>query len=216
MKHVFHPDSQLMQSLGKLADLILLNLYTILCSVLLITVGPAMTALYDVAGKIIRKDEVANFAYWRAIKSNWKQAMILWLVLLIPGLAVAYAWILVTSKNTVDDIWLMSALCIASILYLGITAWVFPLQSRFINPVGQTIRNAVYCAVMYFPCTILMVLVDAFPWWCLLFQMEMFIALTPVWIGLWFAVSALLNMWILRKPFQNIEKLATTMDWRTE
>lgn len=207
MKHIFSHDSQLMQVLSKLADLILLNLCLIVCSVPVITIGPAITALYDVTGRMVRKEEAAISCYWKSFKSNLKQAMILWLFLLIPGLVLVYAWLLVAAEKMSGEIPLLISLCIASFLYLGISAWGFPMQARFINQVGQTLRNAAYCGLMYLPKTILLVVINAIPFGCFLFKMETFIELTPVWIGLWFSSSAYLSMWLLKKPFQNLEKL---------
>lgn len=207
MKHIFGQDSQLMQALSKLADLILLNLMTIVCSVPVITIGPAMTALYDVVGRMVRKEETGISFYWKSFKSNFKQAMILWFVLLIPSLVLVYAWVLVAAEHMSGEIPLLIGLFIASFIYLGITAWVFPMQSRFINQVGQTLRNAVYCAVLYLPRTILLVCINVIPFGCLFFITETFVGLTPVWIGLWFSMSAYISMWLLKKPFEKLEKL---------
>lgn len=209
MKQIFGHDSKLMQALSKLADFILLNLFVIVCSVPVITIGPAMTALFDVTGRMVRKEDPAISGYWKSFKSNLKQAMILWLLLLVPGLVLVYAWLVVAAEKMSGEIPLLISLCIASFLYLGISAWVFPMQARFINRVGQTLRNAVYCGVMYLPKTILLVVIHVIPFGCLLFKMETFIELTPLWIGLWFSLSAYLSMWLLKKPFQNLEKLAS-------
>lgn len=210
MRHIFNLDSPLMQALSKLADFILLNLFMIVSSIPVVTIGTAMTALYDVTGKMARGEDVLLGDYWKAFKSNLRQGIGLWLLLLLPGMVLLYAWMLVAAGNMSNEIPLLIGLCIASALYLGISAWVFPMQARFINSVGQTLKNAVYCGVMYLPRTILLTIIQVIPFWLLFFQMEIFVEMTPIWIGLWFSLSAYLRMLILKKPFQNLEKLVAS------
>lgn len=207
MRQIFNPDSQLMQALSKLADFILLNLFMILSSVPLITIGAAMTALYDVTGKMARKEDFILSDYWRALKSNLKQGIGLWLLLLLPALVLGYAWILVAIEHMSGEISILLGLLIVTVLYFGIAAWVFPMQARFINRVGQTLKNAIYCGIMYLPRTILLALIHIIPMWCCFFHVQRFIELTPIWLGLWFSVSAYLTMLILKKPFQKLEEL---------
>ena len=39
-------------------------------------------------------------------------------------------------------------------IWCAVTAWVFPLQSRFYNSVKNTFRNALLCALAYLPRTL--------------------------------------------------------------
>ena len=64
-----------MQFIGKVADFILLNLLTLVCSLPIITFGAAYTAKYYVSMKIVRGEEGTLFkAYFKAFKDNFKQA----------------------------------------------------------------------------------------------------------------------------------------------
>lgn len=207
MRHIFNLDSPLMRALSKMADFILLNLFMIVSSIPLITIGTAMTALYAITGKMTRQEEILLSDYWKAFKSNLKQGFLLQMLLLPPSLVLIYVWALVAETVSID-ILLLIGLVIATILYLGISAWVFPLQARFINSVGQTVKNAIYCGVMYLPRTILLAVINVIPIWCCFFHVKLFIELTPVWLGLWFSLSAYLSMLILKKPFQTLENLA--------
>ena len=50
-------DSPLMRFLGKMADLMILNLLVIFCSIPIITMGASLTAMHYVALKIVRNEE---------------------------------------------------------------------------------------------------------------------------------------------------------------
>ena len=73
-----------MQFIGKVADFILLNLLTLVCSLPIITFGAAYTAKYYVSMKIVRGEEGTLFkAYFKAFKDNFKQATIIWIIQII-------------------------------------------------------------------------------------------------------------------------------------
>ena len=54
---LFNLDSPLMQALNKMADLMWLNILTMICCIPIITIGPAMTALHYMALKMARNEE---------------------------------------------------------------------------------------------------------------------------------------------------------------
>ena len=56
MSKFFNPDAPFMQGLGKVADLILLNILTVLLSIPIVTAGAAVTALYDAIWRILRDE----------------------------------------------------------------------------------------------------------------------------------------------------------------
>ena len=58
---LFDADGPLMQGLNKVADLMILNIIALLCCVPIITIGASITALYYMALKIVRGEEVYIF-----------------------------------------------------------------------------------------------------------------------------------------------------------
>lgn len=57
MDQFFHSEGKIMQFLSTLADLVMLNLLTILCSLPIFTLGAAVTALYDAMVTCSRETE---------------------------------------------------------------------------------------------------------------------------------------------------------------
>ena len=54
---IFNPENAFFRTADKLADLVMLSLMWALCSIPLVTLGPATAALYDAAVKILRRGE---------------------------------------------------------------------------------------------------------------------------------------------------------------
>ena len=65
----FHPDSEFMQALSRVADYVILNVLCVLFSLPVITAGAAMTAKYYVSMKIVRGEEPAVWqAFWKSFR----------------------------------------------------------------------------------------------------------------------------------------------------
>ena len=74
-----------------MADLLILNLLWLLCSLPILTVGPATCALFSVTLKIAKDEPVQTLReFFSAFRSNFKQAFVLGIIGLF-GAAVVYA-----------------------------------------------------------------------------------------------------------------------------
>ena len=87
MGRFFNLDSPLMTFLSKMADLMILNLLTLICCIPIITAGDAMTALYYMTVKMVKNEECYLVkGYFKSFKENFKQATIIWLIALLVGI----------------------------------------------------------------------------------------------------------------------------------
>ena len=76
-------DNPVFSFMGKLGDVVLLNLTWLLCCVPVATIGASTTALFYVARKIcLDEDYRVWHDFFHSFRANWKQATGLWLVLL--------------------------------------------------------------------------------------------------------------------------------------
>ena len=84
---LFNLDSPLMQGLSKMADLMWLNVLTLLCCLPVVTMGASLTAMNYVALKIVRDEECyISKSFFKSFKENFKQATIIWLMILVAAL----------------------------------------------------------------------------------------------------------------------------------
>lgn len=164
MGKIFNLDSPLMRALSKMADLLWLNILTMVCSIPIITAGAAFTALHYSCLKLVRDEECyITKDFFKSFKLNFKQSTIIWIFALllggVLGFDVWYLLFLQQSPNT----FIMAGIIVAIILYLFTMAFVFPIQSHFYNPIKQTIKNAFLMSITVFPKTILIIVMWAVP-----------------------------------------------------
>ena len=81
---IFDLDSPLMNVLNKMADLMWLNILTLICCIPVITAGAALTSMHYVALKIVRNEEsyITRSLFLNPFKTNFRQATLIWLLLM--------------------------------------------------------------------------------------------------------------------------------------
>ena len=150
--NIFKFESPVMQFIGKVADFILLNLLTLVCSLPIITFGAAYTAKYYVSMKIVRGEEGTLFkAYFKAFKDNFKQATIIWIIQLwvLVLLAVDWLWIYNKGFKNVHEIYLL-ALALLTCFVIFITATIFPFIARFDMTIKEAFKGAAIFSFLYY------------------------------------------------------------------
>lgn len=204
MSKIFDPNAPLMQTLSRIADLVVLNVLCLICCIPIFTIGAAVTALYDAVGRLQRDEGGIYRAFFKALRSNFKQATIQWLLLVFClVLLVTALWFYLNTDWYISTALLLMTFLLL-IIWCAVTAWVFPLQSRFYNTVRETFQNALLCALAYFPRTLGMIVLNALPWVLLLAAPTLFFQLSIVFLLLWFALAAYWNLKLLQKPFQKL------------
>ena len=159
----FSYESKFSQLLLKLCYACYLNLLWAVCSLPIITIGASTTALYYACLKVVR-DEDSHVAaqFFHAFKENFKQATVLWLILLGIGLFLgADGYILyhlrLMSEGTMSVLWtLILALVIGAGVFLVIELeMIFPLLASVENTNRAMLKNAFLIGTHYLFATIL-------------------------------------------------------------
>ena len=200
---LFSPDSKFMQFMTRVGDLILLNFYFIITCLPIITIGDAITSLYDVCFRLgtEREPTSTSKAYFKAFKVNFKPATKVWLILLLLGAATAFNTLAFYYLNS----WLRYFCILFGILFvlvLFMAAYAFPLTSLFENKTIPTLTNALIMSLGYLPRTILMVILNVLPFALLLCNVLTFFQAGLVWILIYFGAVAFCNAHLLRKVFE--------------
>ena len=161
----FNLDSPVMAFLSKVANLMILNVLTIICCIPIFTAGAAITALYYVTIKMARGDEPYIVkGYFKSFKENFKQATIIWLIMLVVIAIIAVDWRVTLVMMTGNGAKIMKAvLFIVSFLLLLTGLYIFPVLSRFENTVKNTFRNAFLISFMNLPKSVLIVIIHLIP-----------------------------------------------------
>lgn len=200
---LFSTENPVWRAMDKMSDLMILNFLFILFSIPIFTIGASMTALYTVTFKMLDETEGNLFKnFFKAFKSNFRQATVIWLAVLAAGIFLACDFMLVyTSTNFFMKIF-MVVVGIVAIVYAMFVSWVFPLQCKFQNTIKTTMKNALLLMVIHmFPTTLLITVLNVAPILVLWFQTSLFFWLLPIVVFILFALIAYNNSKQLKKVF---------------
>ncbi len=159
MARFFSNENWIWKPFSYLADVLILSGMWFICSVPVITMGAATTALYDCCARCVRgKDERIFARFFRTAKREFLPAtisMVLWSAVIAGGYALVRRYgntVQITSGSIV----VTTALLLMLTVVVGIAAWVLPLLSRFTFTAGQLNVTAVKLAVAHLPRTMLL------------------------------------------------------------
>ena len=161
---MFKLDSPLMTFLGRVCDIMILNVLVIVFSIPIFTAGAAITAAYSVAYKMVKDEESYIIkGFWKAFKENFKQSTAIWLIFLAVFIILFFDYrIMFFSEMELNELVKYGVIAVTVILAMGFS-FVFPLQARFSNTVKNTIKNSFLMALSHLPSAVLFVVSYAVP-----------------------------------------------------
>ena len=188
MKDMFSMDSPLMGFLTKVADLMIVNILFIIFCIPIVTIGASFSAMYYVTLKLVKNEEgyVAK-QFVKGFKDNFKQATIIWVVMLMVAAGLIYdGYVVVTggSPETFKIVIIVLGV-VWSILFIN----VFPIMAKFENTLLNTIKNSFVVGLTHLVKTVLMMVFTVAPIVFVYKKIEFF----PVLLLLGFSVIAFVN-----------------------
>lgn len=164
MGKLFNLDSPVFSFLNKAADLIWLNILTFICCIPVFTVGASMTALNYVVLKMVRNEEgYITRSFFKSFKQNFKQATIIWLILLVVIMILAGDFYILRFALFEFPTWIKVALLAVVALFLISVMHLFPALAKFDNTIKNTFKNSFLMGILSLPKTILMMFCWAAP-----------------------------------------------------
>ena len=199
-------DNVVTRALSKIFDMVCLNLLWILCSIPIFTIGASTTALYTVMLKMVKNEEGYIFrGFFKAFKDNFKQATIMWLVIL--ALAVVW-WVDFNFSGAIGGnigFALNVIFILLGILLLSVAIYVFPLTARYVNTVRNTFKNALILTIARLPYTLLMIVIMiaavVFSFW----TVQTLMLALPLWMLIGVSLITWVYSWLLRRVFTVFE-----------
>ncbi len=170
MKKLFDPNQPFFKFMSHWADVFLINLCFMLSCIPIVTIGPALIALYTITMRMVRGDfnQTAQ-DYWAAFRENLKQGILAWLLALVVGallllnLYYSYQWQSIDPSRPH-----MVMLCIAIVvlaLYAAIMLFLFPTMAQFSASFGQQLQNAMLFSIINLPKTLCAGVLTVLPVW---------------------------------------------------
>lgn len=199
-------DSPVMRFLGRIGDIIILNLIFVVTALPVVTVGMALSALYTVAMKLARGEDPSVLReYIRAFWRNRKPATICWLIMAAAGalifldfrLAGAFGGTLYTVVRLllamIFGVWMLTFL------------YLFPYIARFENTVFHSVKNALFLSAAHLPSTVMMLVISIGLAVITLFTSRTFVIGTIWWFFAGFAAVAYTQSFLFCRIFSKYE-----------
>ena len=202
MSSFFNMDSPLWRFLGRLADIMILNIVFLITCIPIVTIGAAWTSLSYVTLKMSRDEESYIVkSYFKAFRQNFRQATVIW-ILTLAVMLIFYMDFHIIRNMASSMVQIMYVLLSAIALLFGLTLlYVLPVLAKFDNTILNTIKNAFLISISNLPRTLLMLVVIVGSA-VLTFLSQQTIAVgLLVWTMIGFALIAFLNAHILVKIF---------------
>ena len=165
MDNLFEYDNKFFEVLGKITDIIILNLLCIVSCMPIITIGASITATYFVALQMVRNEETYIIReFIKGFKENFIFSTKVWSIILIIGLVLSFDfYISRLILNEYMRITLQFILTIVSIIFIFLLTYVFPIISKFENTIKNTMINSILISIQHLPKTIFMVFINLSP-----------------------------------------------------
>ena len=138
-----------LQALESMFDIMLVGFCFVLCSIPVITVGASATAMHYALRRCHDKSGSVAKDFFSAFKVNFRQATVVWLILLAAGAALlCNYWLLQEWQSELTPV-VRVAMGIMCVLVLAETVMVFPMIARFENSVAALMRNSLLLALLH-------------------------------------------------------------------
>lgn len=149
MSKIFASDGKVLSGLSRFFDVLILSMLFMVCCVPVITIGPALSALYHTSRKVIAgKKGYLIREYFHSLKINFLSGLFAWVILfLVMALMFVNIFWVATSMSGAVAVVVMALYFFILIAALILTEYVFPILSRFQCKGKQLFYNAMIMAV---------------------------------------------------------------------
>ena len=147
-----------------MADLLILNIITLLMCLPIITAGAALTAMHYVLLKMVRGEEGYILrSFFRSFKREFRQATVLWILYVALAALMASNLVMVLQGSGRYPIWLPSSIVVVAVLELMFMIYTFAMLSRFDDSIYHTLLNAVTLTFAELPRSLEMAVITIIP-----------------------------------------------------
>jgi len=206
MKGLFSYDNKVMQALGVVADIAMLNILYIICCIPVITIGAAQAGICTGMKVLLDKEDDSSClaAFFRGFKSGFGKITFVWgfLSLMVSGMAYAFLTCYFAANGAFDLPVILSLIALFICVIFQTLAPVF--HSRFNCKPIHLISNVWFLLVAHPLRSIGSVLLIWLPVIILCYDVYTFILLGPAYITLMYGIAFLFTVSFMRKPFQTL------------
>lgn len=203
---IFNVDSGFNRALTKIADMVLLSFYWLICCLPVVTIGASTTALYYACMKNHLEEGTNTRNFFHAFIRDLKQSLVLELIVIgVAAMLVVDLYILPQMNIPLGGV-VQVILTVTAIIGVAMLSYLFPLLARFENTMLQRLRNALLMSLMNFHYTLIILVVNCAPLLVLVLMPDLFVAVIPLVALVWPGAAALINAKFFLKIFAQYER----------
>jgi len=208
MNKLFSFDSPVFQFLEKVANFFIVNTLFMLCSLPIITAGASLTAAFKVMQNMTMDNEqpIAK-SFFKAFKGDFKQATVVWLIVLGVVAFLALDLLLVYFNLTgYIALLLYVFLGVCSVVTLGSAVFSFQTIARYDNTLKEHLRNGFFLAVGNLPTTVIVLAVLIIPFFLLFVNPVAFFNSLLFWAVIGMSILFYCATLLIRPIFRRLEE----------
>lgn len=162
MGNMFNPDSGFSRLMNKIADLFILNILWLFCSIPIVTIGATTIALYSVNLKIINNEE-GNLikTFFKSFKENFKKATIIWLIILIISMVLGVNLVFWLKCGLSLSYFALPFIFFSLIIFLLVTPYIFPILIKTKCSILNIFKYCFFISLKNLPYSLLITLFGA-------------------------------------------------------
>ena len=158
MNQLFHENSPVVLFLNRFFDLLILNWIFLLTCLPIVTIGPAITALYSVTLKLASSESpYISRTFFHSFRKNFKGSILLWLPLLFGLLFFGTDLYIVHTQLDESLLFLQYPIWFFLFCLISIIIYAFPTFAIYDNSLAKTTKNALLLSLSNLPLTIFVV-----------------------------------------------------------
>lgn len=156
LSRIFDADNSVFSFIGKIADIWILHILWLVCSLPIITIGASTTALCYSCMKLKKGESYPIKNFFHSFKENFKQSTFLFII--FAGIGIILGVDLIFWNRVGGLVGGIVKIVTFMIIcpYMMTLFYVFAVQARFENTIKNTIKNSFYMSIKHFPYTIQM------------------------------------------------------------
>lgn len=218
----FNEDNFLHMILCRIWDIVLVNMLFIACSIPIVTIGPAFTAMHHTTLRIMKENNPGTFrTFFHAFKQNFKQSFIVWITSLICIIILLANMEFLKTMNTSFAGFLYYASYIILIFIFVMNLYIHPVIAVFEGTIKTQINNSVIFIFTKPAYAFIMFILWAFPLALTYLDTGLQSFYTFCWVFFGFGTIAYINstfLYRLFKPYlpeDNDNDITPDLEFRT-
>ena len=204
MEKLFGYDNNFFEVLGKITDIIILNLLCLLFCLPILTIGASLTATYYVAMKMVKDEETYIIKeFFKSFKDNFKISSTIWMIFLfVAGILILDFNICSFMENKILLKVLEFIFTPAGVVFVISLMYIFPIIAKFDNSIKNTMLNSILISIQNLPYTLVILGVNSIPFLLIAFFSNMWGYILFFYLIAGIGISSYINSIFFNKIFE--------------